>query len=287
MQRLIGYGATGSTREQVLVFGYGGGCNGKSTLFDAIAFPLGDYCGRAAPDLLMSADRSGHPAAVADLFGKRLMLCNEVREGRRFDGAMVKQLTGETQIKARHMYGDFFEFPATHKLVIFSNHKPIVTEADWGFWRRMLLIPFTETIAESEKDYALPEKLKAEADGILTWIVRGACQWYREGLGVPSEVSDATRQYRSEMDVIGTFITECCVDGDRLTAYATALYETYRQWADANGEYVASQKKFGSQLRDRGYRSDRCGKTGRMVWFGLAAKEPVGDSRPHGRIIFN
>jgi putative DNA primase/helicase len=43
MRRYIGYGLTGSTREQVLAVGYGQGANGKTTLIKAAISILGDY----------------------------------------------------------------------------------------------------------------------------------------------------------------------------------------------------------------------------------------------------
>ena len=61
------------------------------------------------------------------------------------------------------MRGDFFEFPATHKIFLYSNHKPTVRGTDWGFWRKLYLIPFIETITDEEKDANLPAKLRAES----------------------------------------------------------------------------------------------------------------------------
>jgi putative DNA primase/helicase len=283
MQRVIGYAATGLTTEQAFFFMHGGGQNGKTTLFDIATYILGDYAGKAAPDLLMTRDKSAHPCDVADLQGLRLAVASETREGRRFDGARLKELTGETRLKARLMRENFFEFTPTHKVFLYSNHKPIVQETDFGFWRRMRLIPFVESIGEHEKDPDLLDKLKAEADGILAWIVAGAVRWHREGLGTPPEVAAATHEYRTEMDTIGAFLGECCVEDKDAAVYATPIYETYRRWAEEHGERVESQKRFGTLLRERGYRSDRCSRTGRQVWYGIR----VNETTTSGRIIFN
>jgi putative DNA primase/helicase len=43
LQRLLGYGLTGLTREHALFFGYGTGANGKSVLLSTVAGILGDY----------------------------------------------------------------------------------------------------------------------------------------------------------------------------------------------------------------------------------------------------
>jgi putative DNA primase/helicase len=45
IQRVLGYGLTGLTREHALFFGYGTGANGKSVLLSTVAGILGDYYG--------------------------------------------------------------------------------------------------------------------------------------------------------------------------------------------------------------------------------------------------
>lgn len=274
MQKVFGYAATGMTIEQVVFFLYGAGSNGKTTLLDAVQYALGDYSGKADRELLSASDRGSpqHPTNIADLQGKRLVTCSETNDGTRLDEAKLKDLSGETRMKARKMFKDFFEFTATHKIFLYSNHKPIVRGTDHGFWRRMRLIPFIETIADEEKDSKLPEKLQAEASGILAWIVEGCRRWREEGLDFPDEVKKATKLYQEEMDSIGLFIDEDCVEVD--AAYAIDLYTAYARWCEEAGERPLSQKRLGTQLAERGYVSDRCGKTNRRTWTGIRLKTP-------------
>jgi putative DNA primase/helicase len=273
VQTAIGYAATGMTREQVLMFLYGKGSNGKTTLMDAVMYVLGDYAAKADPELLMARDGSAaHPCGVADLMGRRLVVCSETNEGKRFDESKLKDLVGETRLKARLMRENFYEFTATHKIFNYSNHKPVVRGTDYGFWRRIRVIPFIETIGEDEKDRTLPEKLKAEATGILAWIVTGAVRWHQKGLTLPPEVSDATKEYRKEMDSIGAFFSERCEDGEH-KVYALELYSAYKSWAEATGEHPLSQKRLGTTLTERGYQSDRCSYSGRTIWTGIRLKK--------------
>ncbi len=276
MQRAIGYAASGSTREQCLIFLYGRGANGKTTLMDAAMHALGDYAAKADPDLLMARDGSAaHPCNVADLLGRRMVVCAETNDGKRFDESRLKDLVGETRLKARFMRQDFFEFLATHKIFIYSNHKPTVRGTDHGFWRRMKLVPFVETIPDEEKDSDLLSKLKAEADGILTWIVAGAVAWHRNGLAIPQEVVAATSAYRNEMDSIGAFLAERCVEGEKTVSYAANLYAAYSAWCAASGEHVLSQRRLGTTLAERGYISSRDSYSGRSMWTGIGLKAEV------------
>jgi putative DNA primase/helicase len=273
MQRAIGYAATGSTREQCLFFLFGRGANGKTTLIDAAMLALGDYAAKADPDLLMQRDGSAaHPCNVADLLGRRMVVCAETNEGRRFDESRLKDLVGETRLKARFMRQDFFEFAATHKIFLYSNHKPTVRGTDFGFWRRMRMVPFVETISDDEKDSNLPAKLAEEVDGILAWIVAGSVAWHREGLNPPPEVNAATADYRTEMDSIGAFLADCCIEAEKLVSYAADLYAAYVKWCDRNGEHALSQKRLGTTLAERGYVSTRCGYSDRKMWRGIGLK---------------
>ena len=143
LRRLLGYCITGDVREQVLPIFHGGGSNGKSTLLGALIELLGDYAGRAAPDLLLVRRGNAHPTELADLHGRRLIVCNEAEDGRQMAESLVKDLTGGDRIKGRRMREDFWEFPPTHKVIMPTNHKPDVRGSDHAIWRRIMLVPFT------------------------------------------------------------------------------------------------------------------------------------------------
>ncbi len=269
VQKAIGYGATGLTNEQILFFLHGTGANGKTTLLDAILYALGDYAAKADRDLLIAGDGNAHPTNVADIMGRRLVICSETNEGRRFDEAKMKDLVGETRLKARFMRMDFFTFVATHKIFMYSNHLPLVRGTDLGFWRRMRRIPFVEAIGEAEKDSALGVKLEGEADGVLRWIVEGTLAWRRDGLGLPTEIAQATNSYRAEMDSIGAFIDDACLLGPKMTATAGDLYNAYCKWSEASGERPLSQKRLGMEFTSRELISDRDTYSGRKIWRGI------------------
>jgi len=279
LQRLVGQTLVGEVREHVLPVLWGDGANGKSTLVGALHQALGDYCQMAPASLLVAT--GGHDGPTPELLrlrGARLVVASETDSSARLDEAQVKQLTGGDRLVARMPYGrDFEEWDPTHSVLLVTNHKPVVRGTDTGIWRRLLLIPFDQTIPADQRDADLPAKLAAEADGILAWAIHGARQWHADGLNPPGRVSVATEVYRAEMDVIGAWMADCCVQVHGASAGSTDLHRSYANWCRDNGEGELSQKRFGPELERRGFTKDRDPASGRVVYrgLGLAARTVI------------
>lgn len=236
VQELLGMCISGDITEQVLPVFYGDGANGKSTLLDTIMEICGTYAGKAPPDLLMAKRGESHPTEVADLMGKRLVVASETEEGRRLRTSFVKEATGDREMKARFMRGNFFTFQRTHKLLLATNHKPRITEGKYSMWRRLRLVPFAATVGDAAQDKRLGEKLMTEAPGILAWLVAGCRRWYESGgFDEPAAVREATEEYREEEDPIAEFV-EACLD---LKAGGFAqrkdIRRAYVQWCRDSG----------------------------------------------------
>lgn len=271
IQRASGYFLTGETREQKFFYCYGTGANGKSTWLNVLGWLLGPYAKTVPSEIFMARDNNGGATPeLAQLPGVRLVISNEVGEGRRMDETFVKASTGGEVITARQLYKPTFEFLPAFKPVMAGNHKPEIRGTDTGIWRRIVLIPFTVSIPVERQDKRLPEKLKAELPEILRWSVQGCVKWQREGLAIPSLVEAATNDYRSEMDVIGSWLTECCTTGGQFETQSSKIYNSYREWATANGFRPSSQKKLSGCLKDRGFKSIRKPST---FWLGIGLND--------------
>jgi len=274
MRRYIGYGLTGSTREQVLAVGYGQGANGKTTLIKAAVSILGDYSQSVPMDTFLASKHTDTARPdLARLRGARLVAAVESESGRRFAEALVKQVTGGDVVVARRLYREHFEFVPQFKLVIVTNHRPVIKGTDHAIWRRVNLVPFTVTIPPEERDPELPEKLLEERAGILAWAVEGCAEWQRIGLNPPEEVRAATASYRQDMDILGGFVADTCVEDASAYASAGALYEAYLAWAHKAGEKVMSQRAFGMALAERGFEPDRAGKGRERGYRGISLNE--------------
>ena len=269
LARAAGYTLSGATAEQCLFFLYGRGANGKSTFIETVMALLGDLGHKARAQALMAEERAGVPNEIAALAGKRLVVASELADGGRLNEGLVKDLTGGDTMSARFLYGEPFTFKPTFKLWLYGNHKPVIHGTDDGIWRRVRLIPFTVQIPETERDAALPAKLRAELPGILAWAVRGWQDYQRGRLGAPAAVTQATAEYRAESDIIGQFLADCCTMRPGETAEAGRLYTAYTDWATVNGLRPMSNVRFAKELGARGLAKDKNRATGRMEYQGI------------------
>ncbi|MGV9349427.1 DNA primase family protein [Streptomyces spiralis] len=253
LQLLLGYSVTGDVGGQVLPFLFGSGKNGKSVLLDMLMKLLGGYADAAPPGFLMARPYEGHPTDLAELHGRRVVVCSEVKPGDKFDEARVKLLTGGDRIKARRMRQDFFSFQPTHKLWLLGNHRPEVDTGGFAFWRRMRLIPFERVVPDDRKIDNLADILVTEeGSGILGWLIDGARRYLAgdRDLTGPQRVRIATIAYAETEDHTGRFYEECCTLRPELRAEQTALYTAYKSWCHNEGAPPMSSRAFAARTRE-------------------------------------
>ncbi len=270
LQHLTGVALWGGPLVQKFVFMHGHGANGKSTCMETIAYLLGDYAAATPTEMLMQGQRSSQGASpdVMLLKGARFAFCNETGEGRRLDAAQVKQLTGGDTITARPPYGQFISFQPSHLLVMTGNHKPFIDEGGVSLWRRMLLIDWPVTIPEDQRDVELPDRLRAEAAGILNWALAGLRDFLTtRRLAIPDSVAEATAAYRSEQDILGGWIDESLVHEPDARVETKAAYLNYRNWCSDNGfARPMSKNSLTRRLEERGVER---GGNGRGFYVGV------------------
>lgn len=191
---------------------------------------------------------------LVNLQGRRLI--HETTEGQRLDDARVKDLTGGDSITGRvPSASEAVTFYPTLKLVMAGNYAPIVTDDGQGFWRRVVLITFSQRFSEQSKDPQLLAALKRQSSGILNLLLTGLRQWRDGGLNFPASMTNATREYQREQDVIGEWLesnTESCPHS---TVRKKPLYDNYKNWALDCGLYPLSQQRWSRKLTARGLAS--------------------------------
>jgi putative DNA primase/helicase len=273
VQRVVGYIMTGSVKEQCFFILYGGGSNGKSTFINVIYHLLGGYAYNVDIRTFMDIDRGNAPRNdLAALVGMRFAVSPEWKLGQALDEAILKTFSGGDLVSARFLNKEMFQFNPVCKIVLASNHKPIVRGTDNGIWRRMRLVPFLATFDKSKeiKDY---DKLMIAEEGpaILRWAMEGAQIWAREGLCTPSTISEATNEYRGSQDWFQSFLEERCEVEATASVASQSIYNDYRTWCGAAGiNHPVKLSVFNERLQ--GHKFHKKATKVANMWMGLKLK---------------
>ncbi|MGI5408196.1 phage/plasmid primase, P4 family [Streptomyces chartreusis] len=285
MQRLCGYGITGFTDEQCFGVLWGKGANGKSVLTDTLSEVFGAINKTTPFATFEEKSGGGIPNDIAALRGARLVMASEGESGKPMSEAVLKRVTGKDMVSARFLRQEFFEFRPSFLLLLATNHKPKFRGQDEGLWRRVKMIPFRRYFAPHERDYSLDAKLRAEAQGIARWAVRGARIWFENGLQDPASISQATQEYRETSDQLAGFFPGVIEEAPGDQVLGAAVYTAYREWCEAEGlpsKEIWTRKALYSALEERKVTSKRVAKGMALVGIRLVGS----DVKPTGPGIF-
>jgi putative DNA primase/helicase len=195
------------------------------------------------------------------LRGLRIAFASETDENRKFSPSRVKWLTGGDSLVGRHPHDKYeIRFIPTHSLILLTNHKPSAPDTDFAFWERVRLVPFKLAFVDREPSAVnerrarkgVVEELKAEASGILAWLVRGCLAYQERGLDPPLAVKEATSDWQKAENEILDFIEGYCRRDEMAKVQATVLYDNFNRWFKANrSRKGVSQSMFGRIMGKR------------------------------------
>lgn len=279
----VGQSITGhTTPDGVVPIMKGGGENGKGLLMtDGILPAFGDYASPASPKLFASA-KNEHSTERAELRGQRLVIAEELTEGKSIDVTSLKQIADVGRIKARRTHKDNMEFEATHSIVATTNYTPVIAETDHGTWRRLALVVFPYTFVkpgvpivdpENERrgDPTLKARIKAgkhgQHDAAVTWAIEGALRWYRNMEEIeaaveageeappsvmlpPATVAADTLAWRKEADRILGFWEECLIPDPDAIVLSSDVTDRFNEWLGANGHHGWPKETFRPRFAD-------------------------------------
>lgn len=264
LQLKVGEGAFGfPSNDDTMLFNFGQGSNGKSTLSDAILRSLGDYA-VFLHDKAVLGNEHDHSTEKMIFRGARWAVLEELPEAQVLRPAVIKKLIGTSKITARRMRQDNVTFDATHSILVNSNHRPQVLENDRGTWRRLIAVPWPwtfkfagealddewERVADPTVKHGLARDIEVQK-AALAWIVAGAVRFTEAGgtCGeLPEVVRKETESWRMESDTFGTFFDQELVIDKTAVVSSKELLESYNEWLADLGKRAVSDSYIANRL---------------------------------------
>lgn len=265
VQVASGLGLIGLT-VQKLFFHYGFGANGKSVYMETLCRLLGEAAVTLPSESFTGEGKAGGAANpdMARLYGRRFLRVKELPEGEDLRENLVKDLTGGEDFTVRDLFQGYFDFKPIFTGHMSGNGYPKISGTDNGIWRRMAVVHWPVTLAESEQREfeEVVSEFAPEYSGILNWLIEGVMIFLREGLVVPEAVRLKTQEYRDEMDRTSAFCARCVVADANGEVTAKAFYQAYVDFTIDQGGKPISLTAFGLIMKRKYHRVD-----GRIVIY--------------------
>jgi len=285
LQKLFGYALTGLSNLKVFPIFYGKhGWNGRTVILDTMKRIMGTMAGTIPSEMLLSQkfakSASGPSPDIMKLKGLRFAIASETDQNQRFSTAKIKWFTGRNELTGRWPNDKRnIDFIPMYLMVLESNYKPSAPPRDYSFRERVKIIPHNISYVdrdpvdtfERRANTDLKEQLEQEYSKILGWGVKGCLLLQKEGLTTPDIIIEESKKYQDEEDLIGDFISECCVKEPGAKVQASDLYNQFVQWYHANhGEKEPSSTAFGKEISQE-FEKNRV--TGRVMYHGIRIAE--------------
>lgn len=214
LQRIGGYTITGDTSQDKWFLKHGkNGREGKGTIDNAWKGALGDYALELPAAVFEMRPRGNPDFDLSYLPGKRFVLSSESGSTLHLHHDRIKQMTGGDTMRVANKHEKSFEFLPACKLWLACNDLPTVTDDSLAFWARVIVIPFRRSFRGVENTVLRPALSTdpAHQSAVLAWLVKGAIDYYREGLGaMPASVREATNDFRDIAWPLTPFVREDC-----------------------------------------------------------------------------
>lgn len=148
----------------------GDGGNGKGTLLSVLRTFLG--VNNISAVELQEFEK---PFSVAELYGRLANIVGDLSAKELYHSGRLKSLTGGDLLLAEKKFQNPFNFVNHAKLIYSANELPRTFDGTYAFWRRVMLINFTEKFTEEGEIKDLWEELTTEDElsGILNRAIEG------------------------------------------------------------------------------------------------------------------
>jgi putative DNA primase/helicase len=246
LQEGMGYTLTPFTIHQVALVLKGVGCNGKSVMVRILSALHGCV---AAMDL-----KNLKNFGLTNLVGASLAISDELPE-RGLNTQTFKALVSGDPVAIDRKYINPINYRSTAKWLLCTNHDQRSDDNSDGFWRRMVVIPFSEQIARKDIVPGLDEKIiETELRLVLDWCLAGLQRLMIRGSlpPEPEAVMHAKQLAITASDPVAGWVQDHGVQvgvdpGDMQSK--DDVFKRYCNWCSTNKVRTMDSCAFWSRLR--------------------------------------
>ena len=228
----------------------GDGDNGKSKTLDLYTRLLG-------PDNVSSVKLqqiASDTYATADLYGKYANIAADLSNKAMTDAGPLKEATGGDRLRAQRKYGQPFQFYNEAKMVYSANHPPDISDHTRAMWRRVLMIEFSHTFSDQDRDNNILTRLTtpAELSGFLNLCLDGLHRLLtNQQFSYATDPEAVERDYRSRADPVHAFAVEHLIQESDPQTYVVRdeVYRAFLDFCKANKRSIHSKQWFNDRLQ--------------------------------------
>lgn len=240
IQEMFGYCLSTSTVAEKAFFLIGSGCNGKSVMAKLIQMLVGE--GNFSNTSLSAL---GGNFGLASLINSNVNIAAENTNGRVNSEIFKAVVSGDT-VEVNRKYKDALSVKLHAKLVLLFNALPETDDLSFGFFRKILIIPFDKTFSKETIDVDLINKLEKELSGIFQWALQGLERLRRNNyvFSPCARCEQELERYKRSLNPVAEYIVSNLIINSEKSMKRSDIYRAYAQHCYDNSIEVLQCQKF-------------------------------------------
>ena len=214
--------------------------SGKSILADSICKCFGDRAYPLEPEHLRGR------FAYANAGNAHIYCCADMRENRlsATTTSQLKRIVGDRVIRMERKHQNEEQVTVRFKMMLVSNFPLLIDgdQHDVAFYRRVIVLPFIQSVSPEQRDFTLGEQLNREMSTVFSKGVRRLHEIMGKNGGIVFPESQLSRDIKESWYLIPDMLEEfleqnvqevpCLSNKPPVCLSCTALHEEYKAYLD-------------------------------------------------------
>lgn len=248
---------------QKMLFIYGGGGTGKSTLINIMRTLVGEMAGATVTLEALQNERF----AKIGLYQKTANFDSDAKPEYLEDGATLKTLTGEDMTYADVKFGPAIGFRNHAKLTFSMNDLPPMRDFSGGLKRRAMILKVDRVVTSDVKTKYPLGQIMQEAPGIFNEAMVGLRRLFKnQGFTESTGMKQELAQWIIGNDQVGRYITDMVRRKEGSMVSGEDLYNSYTDYSSENGEKPLGKYKFFARMEKMNFVRKKIQVNGSRGW---------------------